>query len=75
MGMGSEKVWHVLNDPRAGARKLAEAISLDPALRKLVLKVANSAYYRRQERIHELTRAVILIGFAGVSQLLRSNRL
>ena len=71
--MGS--VSEILNDPKAGARKLAEAVSRDPTLRNLVLRMANSAYYRRRERVHDVTRAVILIGFTGISQLLRSIRL
>ena len=39
--MGS--VSSILNDPKAGARKLAEAVSRDPTLRSLVLRMANSA--------------------------------
>ena len=71
--MGS--VSEILNDPKAGAQELAEAVSRDPTLRNLVLRMANSAYYRRRERVHDVTRAVILIGFTGISQLLRSIRL
>ncbi len=71
--MGS--VSEILNDPKAGARKLAEAVSRDPRLRSLVLRTANSAYYQRRDRVHDVTRAVILIGFTGIAQLLRAIRL
>jgi HD-like signal output (HDOD) protein len=71
--MGS--VSQILNDPKAGARKLGEAVSRDPTLCTRVLTMANSAYYRRRDRVHDVTRAVVMIGFAGISQLLRSSRL
>ena len=63
-----ERIQEVLANPCAGAKDLAQALARDPMIRRLVLKVANSAYYRRQEPVQDLTRAVTLLGFVEISR-------
>ena len=50
-------------------RELAHTIKGDPVITAAVLGRANSAYYGRQHRIHELRKAVLLIGFMDVTHI------
>jgi putative nucleotidyltransferase with HDIG domain len=58
------QVHHALSDRQAGAKKLAEIIHNDLALSASILRLANSAYYRRQSSItiRTVTSAIVLIG-------------
>ena len=51
------------------ARNLAEKISLDQSLTLKVLKVANSAYYGFQRRIHSVQDAIVILGFNEIKGL------
>lgn len=48
---------------------LEEIIKIDPALTAKVLKVANSALYARQSQINNLSRAISLLGFKTIKNL------
>lgn len=48
---------------------LEEIIKVDPALTAKVLKVANSALYARQSQINNLSRAISLLGFKTIKNL------
>lgn len=64
------KMREVLRDPGAGARELAAVIARDRGVADEVLRMANEAYGRREGPIHDLTRAILLIGFSGISRAL-----
>lgn len=57
------RVWSALEAKDANARRIAEAISRDPALAARLLRVANSAYYGQVRRpVTDLRRAVARLG-------------
>lgn len=70
MPVTTQKLLDVLNNPAAGAKELSRVITLDPAVTAQVLRLANSAYYGQQGKISDVTKAVILIGFAEISHAL-----
>ena len=59
----------IINNPNSTARDLTELIHIDPPLTAKVLKLANSAYYSPREKISEITRAVIWIGYEAIKEL------
>jgi len=65
------KLNKVATNNHASAEDLGKIILKDQALTLRILKVVNSAYYRRhrQERITTVSKAVVLIGFDGVRRL------
>ncbi len=59
-----------LNDADASSRDIAEIIGRDPALAANLLKLANSALYRRHEApVESLDRAVAMVGVDGLRHL------
>lgn len=66
----TQKLLEILNNPSAGAKELSKAITLDPAVTAQVLRLANSAYYGQGGKVSDVTKAVILIGFAEISHAL-----
>ena len=59
-----------LNDPDASGRDIAGIIARDPALAANLLKLANSALYRRHAAaIESLDRAVAVVGVEGLRHL------
>ncbi|MGD9161242.1 MAG: HDOD domain-containing protein [Desulfobacteraceae bacterium] len=59
----------IINNPNSTARDLTELIQIDPPLTAKVLKLANSAYYSPREKISEITRAVIWVGYDAIKEL------
>ncbi len=64
-------IQKVASDNRSSADDLAECILRDQALTMRVLKVVNSAMYRRRnrEQVRTVSRAVVVMGFDTVRQL------
>ena len=64
-------IQNVASDERSSAEDLARVILEDQALTMRVLKVVNSALYRRHgaERVRTIHRAVIVMGFQTVRKL------
>ena len=59
-----------LNDSDASSRDIAAVIARDPALAANLLKLANSALYRRHEAaVESLDRAVAMVGVEGLRHL------
>jgi HD-like signal output (HDOD) protein len=58
-----------LLDEDSSAIDVAESIKTDPSLSSLVLKTINSAYYGMPEKVSDLYRAFLLLGFNQVYQL------
>ena len=60
-------VLEVTNDPEGDISQLTAAISADPALATKILKLANSAKYRRGREIQNLNQASGVLGMKAVS--------
>jgi HD-like signal output (HDOD) protein len=67
--MYANRLAVVLVDENVSTRDVAELAKLDPSLVSVVLKVVNSAYYGFQRKISDFERAVLLLGFSQVYQL------
>lgn len=63
------QLTRAINDPAASAQSIAAILAQDPALAGNLLRIANSATYRRQAApIEQLERAVALLGTEGLRQ-------
>lgn len=62
-----------LSTPEANPASLQAIMSRDPALTLKVLRMANSAYYRRGREISSLGDAIVLLGFKTVQSLVLSS--
>ncbi|MDR5695646.1 MAG: HDOD domain-containing protein [Armatimonadota bacterium] len=60
------RALEVIRDPRSSAVDVGRVISTDQALTARVLKLANSAFYRRARRISTVSEAVVILGFEAV---------
>lgn len=63
------EVIKTIYDPSTNARDLAAIIEHDPPLTAKVLKVANSAYFGTTTEINSLTRAIVVLGFDTIKEL------
>lgn len=66
------KVNEVVNDPSTSATDLERVISHDQAIAAKVLKLVNSAFYGLPGRVDTLSRAIPLLGFSTVRNLVMS---
>ena len=64
------QLTRAINDPDSGAHAIAAILGQDPALAGNLLRIANSAAYRRHAGpIENLERAVALLGTEGLRQI------
>ena len=66
------KVLETCNDPKSSPNDLNRVICLDPVLAGQVLRLTNSAYYSLGQPVSSLTRAIIMLGFNTVKNLVLS---
>jgi len=66
------KVNEVVNDPSTSATDLESVISRDQAIAAKVLKLVNSAFYGLPGRVDTLSRAIPLLGFSTVRNIVMS---
>jgi HD-like signal output (HDOD) protein len=59
----------ITDDPNSSAVDVANVIESDPAFAAALLRVANSALYRRSEPVTTIARAVSLLGHKGIREL------
>jgi HD-like signal output (HDOD) protein len=59
----------LIDDDRAGAKKLVELIERDQALTARLLRLANSAFFGQARKVSTIPRAVLLLGFSTVRNL------
>ena len=59
----------LLKDENRNAQKMADIISTDGSITGEVLKVANSAYYQRSNRISSLKHAISMMGMVEVEKI------
>lgn len=57
------RVMQVAQDPKASAAQLALVVSADPALSARILRVSNSAAYRRSREVTSVQEALVVLGF------------
>jgi len=58
-----------LNDPQSSVQDLAKALSYEQSLASRVLKLANSAYYGFPRKVDTLTKAVTIIGYNSIRNI------
>jgi HD-like signal output (HDOD) protein len=63
------RVLGLLDDADVSTNQLVQLIAQDAAMTARILKVANSAFFRRSEDVDSLRRALTLIGHHAVSQV------
>lgn len=63
----------LLSNPATEPGELQEALSRDQALALRALRLANSAYYRRNRQITTLSHAVVVLGFRTIQTLILSS--
>jgi putative nucleotidyltransferase with HDIG domain len=63
------RVLWIADDPQTNTPALATTIELDPLLSARLLRIANSSYYSRGNRVTTIARAVVSVGFATVQAL------
>jgi HD-like signal output (HDOD) protein len=58
----AQRVMALSSDDDADVKKIADAVSADPAIAAQLLKIANSPLFAHSRQITDLKRAVVLIG-------------
>ncbi|MFH2035740.1 MAG: HDOD domain-containing protein, partial [Candidatus Zixiibacteriota bacterium] len=66
-------VLKVINDQHATADRIADAISKDVSLTTRVLKMVNSAHYRRSGKVTKISEAVLVMGLNSIRMLTLSS--
>ena len=64
-----DKVKQLANDPETTADQMALIIETDPSMVVNIFKLANSAAYGGQERIEELSMAIMRLGFSEITNI------
>jgi len=67
--IAAQRTADLVNDPRATAEMVAQALSADQSLTAKVLKLANSAYYGIPGGVSDVRHAISFLGFNTISQL------
>jgi len=66
------KIIQTLNDPNSSAKDLKNVIVNDQSISAKVINLANSAYFGFNRRITEITKAIVVIGFKTVKNIVLS---
>jgi putative nucleotidyltransferase with HDIG domain len=69
------RVMQVAHDPRSSAADLAIVVQADPGLSARVLRIANSAAYRRLVPITSIQHALVVLGFVEARNVAVSSAL
>ena len=64
-----EKLITLTLDEEASPRKIAELISIDPALSAKLLRLVNSPFYSFAQRISTVTQAVVILGISSLRNI------
>ncbi len=64
------RVQQALADPRVSAARIGDILHEDQALTAKTLKLVNSAYYGFPQKINSVTRAIVILGFSKVREVL-----
>lgn len=63
------KVINTIYNKSSNATDLAQIIERDPPLTADIIKVANSAYYGASKKINSIKKAVVILGFDTIKEL------
>jgi putative nucleotidyltransferase with HDIG domain len=63
------KVLRLVDDPHASIRDLQRVIMADQAIASRVLRVANSAFYGRRQRIDTISEAITVLGLKSIKTI------
>jgi len=63
------KVMAVVDDPESSANDLMKAILPDQPMCLAILRLANSAYYGRQAKVNSIEKAITVLGFSEVQNI------
>jgi len=63
-------ILNVLNNPESSARELSEALRHDQSLTSRVLMLVNSAYYGFPRKIDTLRKAVTILGYTSIQNII-----
>jgi HD-like signal output (HDOD) protein len=69
----AQQVLALLSEPTTEPEELQTVLSRDPSLSLKVLRLANSAYYRRSREVTTLSAAVVMLGFKTIQSLVLSS--
>lgn len=64
------RITELVNNPRSSAKDLARVITDDQVLTARLLRLVNSSFYGFPQRIGTVTRAIVLLGFDAIRNLL-----
>jgi putative nucleotidyltransferase with HDIG domain len=64
------ELFRVMNDPNSSFKQLFDVVRYDQAIGSKIISIANSAYYSRGSSITNLERAMIVIGFEEIKNIL-----
>jgi putative nucleotidyltransferase with HDIG domain len=65
----AKKVMELINDPNSSATIVRKAVSTDQALAARVIRMANSAFYSPREVVNDLGKAVMVLGFQTIKEI------
>jgi len=71
----ASKLISRLMDESTTPQEVTESIKADPSLAAMILKTVNSPYFGFVQKVSDLNRAVVLLGFNGVYQMVVNNGL
>ncbi len=63
-------ILDVLNNPESSANELSEALKHDQSLASRVLRLVNSAYYGFPRKIDTLRKAVTILGYTSIQNII-----
>src|SRR5262245_10339748 len=63
------RIIELANDPEADIARIADVLSLDPAITAKILRIANSPMYARQRKTENLKQALMVIGLNATISL------
>lgn len=63
------KARKIMDDPQSDFSQLANVISAEPALAGRILKIANSAYYKRRGTVASIQQAIATLGIKTIGHI------
>lgn len=71
--ISAAKALNICNQPDASPSALTRVVALDPVLTAQVLRLINSTYYALPSKVESLIRAVVMLGFNTIKNLVVST--
>ncbi len=70
-----QQVTAMLSDPKTAAKDIAEVVSADQAITARLLKMVNSPFYGFAEQVTTVSRAITIVGFESLRNLILASSL